>query len=203
MFRTEDNVSCSTPVTQSIASDYFCVVCELRVAVPPDPAVYRESRNIRATDRAAFRDDLCMLVSPELCPSIDDFNSTLQSLLEKHGPLRRRRVRADRLEPWYRDVRDELEAAKKHKRWAERQWVKTATTVNKQIFIAAKRLVAKIVHKAKSLFFGNEIAMSTFSRQLFNVCDKLIGRRRSSPLPSTYPLYDLPNVFNDHFLQKV
>ena len=55
-----------------------------------------------------------MLVSNELCPSIDDFSSTLQSLQEKHAPLRRRRVRADRLEPSYRDVKDELEAAKKH-----------------------------------------------------------------------------------------
>ena len=112
---------------------------------------------------------------PELCPSIDDFNSTLQSLLEKHAPSRRRRVRAERLEPRYRDVKEELEAAKNHKRWAERQWVKTASTVSKQIFNAAKRLVAKKVHKAKSLFFGNEIAMSTSSRQLFNVCDKLTG----------------------------
>ena len=137
--------------------------------------MYRESRNISAIDRAAFHDDLCMLVSPELCPSIDDFNSTLQSLLEKHAPLRRRRVRADRLKPWYRDVKDEFEADKKHKRWAERQWVKTATTMNKQIFNAARRLVAKIVHKAKSLFFGNEIALSTSSRQLFNVHGKLIG----------------------------
>ena len=83
--------------------------------------MYRESRNIRAIDTAAFRDDLCMLVSPELCPSIDDVNSTLRSLLEKHAPLRRRRVRADRLEPWYRDVKDELEVAREHKRWAERQ----------------------------------------------------------------------------------
>ena len=116
MFRTEDNVFCSTAVTQSIASDHFCVVRELRVAAPPDPAVYRESRNIRAIDRAAFRGDLCMLVSPELCPSIDDFNNRLQSLLEQHAPFRRRRVRADRLEPRYRDIKDELEAAKKHKR---------------------------------------------------------------------------------------
>ena len=80
-------------------------------------------------------------------------------------PLRRRRVRADRLEPWYRDVKDEFEAAEKHKRWAERLWVKTATTVNKRIINAARRLVAKIVHKATSLFFGNEISMSTSSRQ--------------------------------------
>ena len=72
-------------------------------------------------------------------------------------------MRADRLEPWYRDVKDELEAARKHRRWAERQWVRTSKTVNKQTFNAAKRLVAKIVHKAKYLFFGNEIALSTSS----------------------------------------
>ena len=53
-----------------------------------------------------------------------------------------------------------------------------AMTVNKQIFNAARRLVAKIVHKAKSLFFGNEIAMSASSRQLLNVCDRLTGRKK-------------------------
>ena len=47
-----------------------------------------------------------------------------------------------------------------------------------------------------------KIAMSTSSRQLFNVCDKLTGQRKSSPLPSEYPLHDLPNVFNDYFLRK-
>ena len=41
--------------------------------------MYRESRNIRAIDRAAFRDDLCMLVSPELCPSTDDWGYILLS----------------------------------------------------------------------------------------------------------------------------
>ena len=101
--------------------------------------------------------------------------------------------------PWYRDVK----AAEKHKRWAERQRVKTSTTVNKGIFNAVKRLVANIVHKAKSLFFGNEIAIDTSSRQLFNVCDRQIGRKRSSRLPSTCLLHDLPNVFNNYFLQRV
>ena len=55
MLRPEDNVLCSTPVNPSIASDHFSVVCELRVAVPSDPAVYKESRKIRAINRAAFR----------------------------------------------------------------------------------------------------------------------------------------------------
>ena len=48
-----------------------------------------------------------MLVSPELCPAMeDDFKSTLQSLLEKHAPLCRREVRAARIELWYRYVKD-------------------------------------------------------------------------------------------------
>ena len=68
-------------------------------------------------------------------------------------------------------------------------------TVNKQSFGAAKRLVANIMHKAKSLYFGNEITMSTSSRHLF--------LKGSPPLPSMYPLCDLPSVFSDHFLQKV
>ena len=33
--------------------------------------------------------------------------------------------------------------------------------------------------------------------------EQLIGRKRSSLLPSTYPLHDPPNVFNDYFLQKL
>ena len=87
----------SASVTHSVASDHYCVVCGLCVAVPFDPVVYRESRNIRAIDRAAFRADLNTLVSPELCPSIDNFNKTLDSVLERHAPLCRRKVRADRL----------------------------------------------------------------------------------------------------------
>ena len=143
MFRTEDNVFCSTSVTQSVASDHFCVVCELCVAVPPDPAVYKESRNIRAIDIAAFRDDLCTLVSPELCPSIDDFNSTLQSLLEKHAPLCCHQVCADRLEPWYQDVKNELEAVQKHKRWAERQWVKLQRRCMKRFSMLLRGLLQR------------------------------------------------------------
>ena len=151
---------------------------------------------------ACFRNTL---VSPELCHSIDNFNRTLDSVLERHAPLCRCKVGADRLEPWYRDVQDELEAAiyKNHRCRAERQWVKAANTINKHIFNAAKRLVAKMVHKAKSLFLGNEIANATSSKQLFNVCGRLIGRKRSSPLPSLYPIHDLPDVFNNYFVQKV
>ena len=83
MFRPADNVLCSSSVSQSIDSDHFWVVCELCFAVPPDPAVYRESCNICALDIAAFHADLWVLVFLEVCLSFDHFSSTPQSLLEK------------------------------------------------------------------------------------------------------------------------
>ena len=110
-------------------------------------------------------------------------------------------VHADRLEPWYQGMKDELKAAKKQKRWAERERIKMATTVNKQIFDAARRLAAKTVHKTKSLFFCNEIAIATSSRQLSDAYNRWTGRK-SSPLPSMYHLHDLPDVFNNSFLQN-
>ena len=39
MFRSEDNALRAASVTHPIASDHYCVVCGLCVAVPSDPAV--------------------------------------------------------------------------------------------------------------------------------------------------------------------
>ena len=167
--------------------------------------LYTDTRNFRATNRSDFRMDLRACVSPEQCPSVDEFNSAVTTVLDKHAPLRRRKVRADRLEPWYHEVSAELEAAKKEKRRAEKHWLKHPLTVNKQIFNAAKRLVAKIVHKAKTAFYENKIIKAVRSpRQLFSLADKLLGRPdKRSPLPTTFPLHDLPDVFNNFFIDKI
>ena len=44
VFRPDDNLLSSTSVTHSLTSDHYCVVCELCATVPPDPAVYTDTR---------------------------------------------------------------------------------------------------------------------------------------------------------------
>ena len=75
---------CAVPLllSQSLLHDHFYVGCEVCVSLFTLTLLCTISY-IPAVDRAAFRGDLCMLASPELCPSQDDFDSTLQSLLEK------------------------------------------------------------------------------------------------------------------------
>ena len=101
---------------------------------------------------------------------------------------------AGRSAPWYASVSEEQRSAQRQRRRAERWWLKTGLTVDKQIHSAAKRTVARIVHRAESDYFSSEIAQNTSCKQLFNVCDKLRGCRPDSPLPATFPLCELPDV---------
>ena len=129
------------------------------------------------------------------CPAT---NEGLRGLLDKHAPMTPRRVLAGRSAPWYASVSEDLRSAKRRR--SERRWLRQASL---QIHSAAKRTVARIVHRAKSDYFSSDIAQSTSCKQLFNVCDKLRGCRPDSPPPATFPLCELPDVFCEYFVRKV
>ena len=42
-----------------------------------------------------------------------------------------------------------------------------------------------------------------FCKQLFQNFNTILGKSRSSPLPSTFDSDDLPNVFSDYFTEKI
>ena len=201
MHRPEDAIVKSTAVTQALSSDHYCVMCELSASRPSPPSLFRTVRNLRALDMSAFRDDLqSALTSPV---SAEQLYSVLRSTLDSHAPVSRRRVGSEKASPWYASVREELKVAKQQRRRAERQWIKSGLTVHKQIFSVARRLVTNIVHRAKSLFIRTQIAESTTSRQLFDICGRLCGRSTVSLLPAVYPSSQLPDVFCDYFINKV
>ena len=100
-------------MAQALTSDHLPVVCRLNVASPQRQLVFRELRNIKAINRNALKRDVAAMVhtQPEL--TARQLNDELRSLLDKHAKRQRRR--------------------------AERRWLKTGLTVDKQIYGAAKR----------------------------------------------------------------
>ena len=201
--RPQDGVVKSVRVSHELISDHFCVVTELTVSPPVPPPSFTEVRSLRAMDRDAFRSDLEASVSPALCPTFDQLNSVLKNVLDRHAPFTRRAVRTGRSAPWYASIRGELREAKKERRRAERQWLKTGLTVFKQIYTQAKKKVARIVQQAKSVYYCSRISCCESARQLFRIYNSLSGTPKLSPLPTTYPLYQLPSVFCDYFTTKV
>ena len=64
--------------------------------------------------------------------------------------------------------------------------------------------VTSIVHQAKSLYLRSKISACESSRQLFDVCGRLCGKKKkNSLLPTTHPVSALPQIFCDFFVNKI
>ena len=66
-----------------------------------------------------------------------------------------------------------------------------------------KKLVTKLVHKAKTTYYCNKINESLSCKQLFSVANQLLGNKKPSPLPTVFPLIDFPKRILDFFKNKI
>ena len=201
---SDDHLVQSTFVSHwAIASDHACVICHLNIAVPPSRPTCVMTRNIRAIDRAALTADLATRLSHLPCPSADDQHSVLTGVLDDHAPAMRRRVRPQKNAPWFSGVAEEVRFLKQQRRRAERLWLQTGLTLHKQLYNNAKKLVIKLVHKAKTTYYCNKISESLSCKQLFSVANQLLGNKKTSPLPTVFPLIDRPKRILDFFKNKI
>ena len=65
------------------------------------------------------------------------------------------------------------------------------------------RFYTNLVDKAKQAYYSAKIQSSTTCKQLFQNFNTILGKSRSSPLPSTFDSDDLLNVFSDYFTEKI
>ena len=191
----------SVSVSHVLSSHHFCVLFDLMTHPPTPSPVFTSVRCLRTIDKDGLRAELQNALSPSL--TADQLDVVLRAALNAHAPSLRRRVRPSKSAPWYPTICDELRDAKCERRRAERKWLQTGLTVHKQIFNSAKNVVTKIVHSAKTLFLQTQIATCSSSRKLFDICNRLTGRTKVSPLPTVFPASELPDVFSDFFIQKV
>ena len=105
--------------------------------------------------------------------------------------------------PWFSLVGPQLLEAKRERRRAERQWIKSGLTVHKLIFQTANSVVNAIVHSAKTAHYNTKILACSTSKQLHNITNTLLGQSESSPLPSTVHPSHLPQAFADFFANKI
>ena len=112
MLRPNDDIACSTTVTQLLSSDHYCVVCDLSAIKAVNRAELKQSRNLRGTNLTTFEADICQLISPTLCPTFEMLDDNLGLILEKHAPLHSCRVPINRKDPWYNAMKSDIIAAK-------------------------------------------------------------------------------------------
>ena len=119
--------------------------------------------------------------------SVTTITISVLSVLDKHAPLCHCTVRTRKPTPWFSSIAEQtFRELKRERRQAEGRWLKSKLTVHKQIYDSIKQKVTNLVDKAKQAYYSAKIQSSKTCKQLFQNFNTILGKSRSSPLPSTF-----------------
>ena len=130
------------------------------------------------------------------------YNSTLTQVLNQHAPMKRKSVPNQKQVPWFTEsIRDEI---RKH-RQLEQIWRWDKTNSGKYYdFCSQHSLVSNLLFSTEKEYYRDifcEHRRNT--KQVFKVCDSLLGRGKEPSLPSGFTNQELANNFNDFFITKI
>ena len=102
--------------------------------------------------------------------------------------------------PW---LTDEVREARRRRRQAERRWRSTHLTVHREIFVKERATVKRCIRDTGKLHYSSKIDTCSTTKQLFAVSDELLGKAKTTSLPSNIPIADLPQRFCDFYVTKI
>ena len=158
------------------------VFCKLKVYRPSLPVNKVYFRNLSSVQLDALNIDLA---SSELClsppNSLDElalsYDSTLQSILDKHAPLCSKRVNNRPRVPWFTN---EIRMEKKRRRKAEKKWRKSKSVSDHNAFKKARNKTLFVMNKARTTYYSDCVAdNSSNQRKLFNITKSLLNMTKS------------------------
>ena len=137
------------------------------------------------------------------CPEADlvgVYSAGLRAVLDRHAPLVTRCASRRRSAPW---LTEEIRVAHRRRLQAERRWMLTHLTVNREICVKERAAVKTRIRKSRKLYYSNKTDVCSTTKQLFAVSHELVGKAKTTPLPSNTPHTQLPQRFCDFFVGKI
>ena len=186
-------------MVDKLLSDHFVMSFSFNLRKAARATRDVSSRDIRRVSLNAFKADVGAL-QLDGSDLLHSYNSGLREVLDKHAPLRHRRITDRPSAPW---LTVQIKKAKQQRRCAERRWRNSGLSVRRQIFIHHREKVKKLFLQAKKNYVCNKIESSSSCKDLFHITDQLSGKKKDSTLPSSIPTVDLPNTFGDFFSTKI
>ena len=128
------NISFLSPVIDHFPvspSDHFPIFSTLTISpLPSSPLSNFSFRCLKSIRISKFTWDILnsrLITHPptDLSDLVDFYNTTLSTLLDKHAPLKTRRMRAKPPDPWFTPALSKLKSARRH---LERTWFTTRSS---------------------------------------------------------------------------
>ena len=204
---TDINSTTLTKVTQDdFISDHYFVDCEFAIQRICRETWLQYSRNIKQMDNNRFQQEInASLPSISHETSVDNktdkYHSTLENIIEKLAPLRKKRLQQEIKQPWY----DELVTNEVWlKCMKERKWKDSGNEYDYVALQYQKKHVRKIIHaKQKQYYHGLFNNISRDSKRLYAEANKLLFRKEALPLPEEKNPKMLAERFNKCFTSKI
>ena len=200
--RPSDNLISCLVASDQLVSDHSAVCFTVNIDRPVKRRKLVTRRKLRAIDTDAFGEEVALLLA-ECDPSSDPatfFTLSLRQLLDRHAPPSLCAVSERPPAPWFSD---DVKLAKQERRRAERAWRLSGLEVHRQIFREKRLRVKEAITAAKVKHFHDRITQASSAKELFSILSTLLGSSPSSPLPTTYPSDDLPELFSQYFKEKI
>ena len=204
--RSSEKILKEVKVTPPSFSDHGVVHFKLAIEKPPYPQKRIQYRKLKLLDRDKFQSDIMestLYSAPEssLYALVDQYNSVLSELLEKHAPVKQATITVRPSAPWYTES---LDTEKRKRRQLERKYVSTKDEGDKLLFKEQCNRVNSMLLETRQVYYNSEIKKNEKNqKELFRIVDRLLHRRGEPQLPSHDSAAELANRFATFFTEKI
>ena len=160
-------------------------------------------RNYKKLNINNLTNDITSVVSKinynlPLTELVDEYNTQLEKLHNKHCPLLNKTVRVDLSNPWYDSTIYNLRI---ERRKDERKWRKNKNEQTRKVYVEARKKVNDAAESQKTKYYSDSIKnCNSNQKQLYNVLNKLIGSN-DILLPTSATSDDMNNFFIDKIVK--
>ena len=168
--------------------------------------VTKTIRSLRKIDHVAFSQDilsstLYTLQYPDSSSYLNEFNTVLSSLIDKHAPSRTITCPASTHKPF---ITPEIRTAKSLRSRLESIYRRSKSQLDLTNFKNQAKVVSRLISAARRDFFRQQISSNANNpRKLWTSLNKLLSRDSHPKQPLSIFLSDLPSVYFNLFSGKI
>ena len=144
-----------------------------------------------------------LLLSPsqDLNSLVNQYESTLESILNKHAPLKKRIITQRPSNPWYND---DIRKEKAKCRRLEKAWRRSKLTIHYDLFKTQSEVLNNLIKSSKDKYFSKIISDNKKDQKiLFSTFEKMIHKNREASYPISSSPVQLANSFAEFFVNKI
>ena len=177
------------PIVQGVTkgqllSDHNFMYMILAFSRPNPDKVCKTFRKLRQINHQELRDDIIHELVPsttQLAELVQNYDSRLKQLLDKHAPVKSKIVKRNHEQPWFNEhIKSEIIM-----RWKkERQWESDNTEYSLRAFYNQRRYVANSIRKYQKQHYREVLLEHKYdAKAIFKITNKLLFKDESLPLP--------------------